>query len=329
MSGIRQRPLPVGALRSFEAVARHLSFRIAAEELYLTQSAVSRQIQGLEDELGASLFSRGTRHVELTGDGAALLRAVAPLLDRLDATVRQIRQAKGRRVVSLSTFASFASLWLIPRLQAFQREHPDIDIRVSASDRLVDLDEEFDLVLRYCSPAQVRAVPGAQRLFGEQVTPVVSPWLLEQVQGGRLPSLAVPTDLARHALLEEDDHRPSAEFLSWRHWLARQGAAGLEPQRWIYLNYTYQQVQGALVGQGVALARLALVDDSLAKGELLEPFGAARRVASPYAYWLMVPPERRLRPEVRQFCDWVRAQAAQTRRRIGEEPETDGLGEHD
>ena len=151
MSGARNRPLSVGPIRAFEAVARLLSFRGAAEELHLTQSAVSRQISSLEAEVGASLFLRGTRHVELTADGAVLLRAVAPALDRLDASVRQIRVGRGRNVVSVTTFASFSSLWLIPRLEAFQRSHADIDIRVSASDKLVDLDEpDLDLALRTC-----------------------------------------------------------------------------------------------------------------------------------------------------------------------------------
>jgi LysR family transcriptional regulator, glycine cleavage system transcriptional activator len=124
------RPLAVGPLRAFEAVARRSSFSAAADELHLTQPAISRQIKGLEDELGAPLFLRGTRSVELTSAGTQLLRGVLPLLNRLDSTVRQIRSARGRRHVSITTFASFASLWLLPRLASFEREHPDIDIRI-------------------------------------------------------------------------------------------------------------------------------------------------------------------------------------------------------
>ena len=130
----RHRPLSVGPIRAFEAVARLLSFRAAAEELHLTQSAISRQIRSLEEEVGALLFQRGTRHVELTGDGALLLRAVIPALERLDTGVRQIRSARGRKIVSVTTFASFSSLWLIPRLEAFQRvasrhRHPHLGQR--------------------------------------------------------------------------------------------------------------------------------------------------------------------------------------------------------
>lgn len=309
---IRQRPASVGPVRAFEAVARHLNFRIAAEELHLTQSAVSRQIRALEDDVGALLFSRGTRHVELTAHGSTLLRAVAPWLDRLDASVRQIRQTRGRRVVNVTTFASFGSLWLIPQMEAFQREHPGIDIRVSASDALVDLDDpEVDLALRYTSPAKVP--PGAIRLFGEVLTPAISRLLAERIAAGDAPPLSTPADLVHHTLAEEDDHRPSAEFLSWRHWLRQHGLPNLEPHRWLFLNFTYQQVQAAQAGQGVALARVALCAEQLQQGDLVEPFGPAGRIASPYAYWLVVSSASQAREEVRQFCDWVQARAAATR----------------
>lgn len=317
MNQARHRPLAVGPLRAFEAVARRLSFRAAAEELFLTQSAISRQIQALEDEVGASLFSRGTRHVALTADGSTLLAAVTPALERLDAGVRQIRQQRGRRGVNLSTFASMASMWLLPRIEAWQREQPEMDIRIDASDRLVDLDEpEVELVLRHC-PADA-APPGALRLFGETLTPVIGQRLLGQLAAGGAPPLATPADLAAHTLLEEDDPRPRARPLRWRHWLAQQGLPALEPRRWIYLNFTYQQVQAALSGQGVALARLALVAESLERGELVEPFGPGARIATPYAYWLVIAPGRKDRPEVQRFAAWVQEQAALTRRAMGE-----------
>ena len=123
---LRSRPIAAGQLRAFEAVARHLNFRLASEELALTQSAVSRQIQSLEEDVGVSLFYRHTRAVELTGAGTQLLRAVVPSLERIDSAVRMIRQSVGRKSVAISTWASFASMWLIPRLEAFQNEYPDI-----------------------------------------------------------------------------------------------------------------------------------------------------------------------------------------------------------
>ena len=313
MNRLAHRALAVGPLRAFEAVARRSSFSAAAEELHLTQPAISRQIKGLEDELGAPLFNRGTRRVELTNAGTLLLRSVLPLLQRLDSTVRQIRSTRGRRHVSITTFASFASLWLLPRLASFEREHPDIDIRISASDVLADLDDpDVDLALRYCHPDGAPA--GATRLFGEVVTPVVGRGLAEQAARGLAPPLAVPADLARHTLLEEDDHRASAEYLAWRHWLRLHGQPQLEPARWLQLNFTYQQVQAALSGQGVAMARLALVAESLARGELIEPFGPAYRIASPFAYWLIECNHgHAARGEVVSFARWLVAQAAQTR----------------
>jgi LysR family transcriptional regulator, glycine cleavage system transcriptional activator len=315
---IRQRPLGIGPLRAFEAVARRLSFSGAAEELHLTQSAVSRQIRALEDELGAVLFLRGTRHVELTAAGSALLRSAAPLIDRLDASVRQIRTVRGRRRVSLTTFASFASLWLIPKLQAFQRDHPEIDIRVSAGDAIVGMDDpELDLALRYCKPES--APPASVRLFGEVVTPVISASLAAQALQGMAPRIERPADLARCTLLEEDDNRASTEYLSWRHWLRGHGEPRVEPQRWIYMNFTYQQIQAALAGQGVALARLALVNEAIERGELVEPFGeAGRDRSSPFAYWLVPATAAEERPELQEFKRWVVEQAAVTRGAIGE-----------
>jgi LysR family glycine cleavage system transcriptional activator len=315
-----RRPLSLGNLRAFEAVARRLSFSDAAAELFVTQSAVSRQIKGLEGELGAVLFVRGTRHVELTQSGRVLQRSVESGLGQIDASVRQIRQSRSRKRVSVTTFASFGSLWLLPRIEAFQRQYPDIDIRVSATDMIADLDDpELDLSLRYCSPAQ--APEGAVRLFGEVLTPVVSRSLMEQIRRGQAPPLATPADLVQHTLAEEDDTKTSTEFLSWRRWLTLNGQPALEPKRWLYLNFTYQQVQAALAGHGVALARVALVFEALQRGELIEPFGAAGRIASPYVYWLIASPAGEARPEVAQFCDWVLEQAAITRHAIGERAE--------
>lgn len=312
MNQVSRRPLQVGPLRAFEAVARLSSFRAAGEELHLTQPAISRQIRTLEDELGTRLFLRGTRHVELTTAGASLLRTVEPWLARLDTAVQQIRNQGARQRVTVTTFASFASLWLLPRLQDFQRQHPSVDIRVSAQDALADFDDpEVDLALRYCHPDS--KPPGAVPMFDEVLTPVASPGLRD----ARGAPPRQPADLAGFTLLEEDDHRPSAEFLSWRHWLAHRAPPGLEPRGWIYLNYTYQQIQAALSGQGVALARVALVQESLQRGELVEPFGAAGRITSPYSYWLVRWPSWRDTPELRAFEQWLLQQAAATRAALG------------
>ncbi|OYU92438.1 MAG: LysR family transcriptional regulator, partial [Burkholderiales bacterium PBB5] len=161
---------------------------------------------------------------------------------------------------------------------------------------------------------------GAEPMFGELLTPVARPWLVQQAAQGQVPPLRSAADLAGHALLEEDDRLPSSGGLSWRRWLQRMGQPGLEPRRWIYLNYTHQQVQGALSGQGVALARLALVHDLLARGELVEPFGPAGRLPGLAGYWLVPLPGARLTPELQAFIAWVRDEAAATRAALGDAP---------
>lgn len=324
MNRVPHRPLPLDSLRSFEAVARRLSFSAAAEELHLTQPAISRQIKALEEELGAPLFHRATRRVELTAAGQTLLRVVAPSLARLDACVRQIRMTRSRELVSVTTFPSMASLWLMPRLPAFEHTHPGADIRIAATDRLIETDDfELDVALRHCLPE--RAPAGAERLFGECLTPVIGAGLAEAIARGEAPALNRPADLAGHTLIEMDDGSASAADLSWSAWLGAQSLAGLTPRRWMTMNYTHQQIQAALSGQGVALARLALVDETIARGDLVEPFGRSARLDVAWSYWLVTlagagePP----RPEVRAFADWVRQQAAHTRELIGDRADPD------
>lgn len=316
---LRTRPISAGHLRAFEAVARHLNFRAASEEMALTQSAVSRQIQSLEEEVGVSLFLRHTRAVELTSAGAQLLTAVSQSLPRIDNAVRQIRQSAGRRAVSLTTFASFASMWLIPRLEQFQRDNPEIDIRIDATDVSLDLDiADVDLALRYGPMANMP--PHAVRLFGEQLTPVASPWLLKS--GAPLKK---PADLTQFALIEAGDaHQSHLEWLTWRRWFDENGMPKLQPKRWLYFNYAYQMVQAALTGQGIVLARLPMIAEALANGDLVEPLPDLR-MDSPMAYWLIVGPRSDHRPEIKDFCAWLTQQSKATRETIGEVPDPDTI----
>jgi len=323
-----RRPLPLDCLRTFEAVARLLSFSAAAEELNLTQPAISRQIKGLEEELGAPLFTRATRRVELTGAGQMLLRAVEPALVRIDASVRQIRLSRSRAMVSVTTFPSFASLWLMPRLPDFERDHPLADIRIAATDRMIETDDaELDVALRHCDVS--KAPDGAIRLFGELLTPVIGARLADAIERGSAPPLRRPADLVDHTLLEMDDGLPGSLATCWPVWLAAQGLGQLAPRRWISVNYTHQQVQAALAGQGVALARLAMVHDVVERGDLVEPFGHAGRLWASPCYWLvrLGGPDARQRPEVQSFSDWVLTQAALTRQAIGDvaDPEDEML----
>ena len=312
---LRTRAIGAGHLRAFLAVARHLNFRAAADELALTQSAVSRQIQSLEDEVGMPLFLRHSRAVELTGAGAQLLHAVQPALEAIDATVRQIRQTAGRKSVAITTWASFAAMWLIPRLEAFRRTHPDIDIRIDTGDAVLDLETtDVDLAIRYSASV---IDPGAQSLFGEELVLVASPALLKNG-----PPLRKPADAAHFTLIETGDvHRmPQLEWLSWQRWFAANGCDQLQPPRWLYFNYAHQIVQAALAGQGLAIARLPLVTDALAAGDLIEVL-PEHRLASPLSYWLLQGPRSVARPEVQAFCQWLLNQAEETRAHMQQRPD--------
>ncbi|MEG0937062.1 MAG: LysR substrate-binding domain-containing protein [Comamonas sp.] len=312
---LRTRAIGAGHLRAFLAVARHLNFRAAADELALTQSAVSRQIQSLEDEVGIPLFLRHSRAVELTGAGAQLLHAVQPALESIDSTVRQIRQTAGRKSVAITTWASFAAMWLIPRLEAFQRSHPDIDIRIDTGDAVVDLETtDVDLAIRY-SKAVDASARSAQPLFGEELVLVASPALLKSG-----PALRTPADAAHYTLIETGDvHRmPHLEWLSWQRWFAANGCDQLQPPRWLYFNYAHQIVQAALAGQGLAIARLPLVADALAAGDLIEVL-PDHRLASPLSYWLLQGPRSHERAEVQAFCQWLMTEADKTRAAMQDE----------
>jgi DNA-binding transcriptional LysR family regulator len=152
------------------------------------------------------------------------------------------------------------------------------------------------------------------------LTPVASPWLLKDPGGAVLTK---PSDLANFALIEAGDaNRTHLEWLSWRRWLDEQQLPRLQPQRWLYFNYAYQMVQAALTGQGVVLARMPMVAESLANGDLVEPMPQLR-MDSPMAYWLIVGPRSGQRPEIQAFCDWLQTQSQATRATIGEVPDPD------
>jgi LysR family transcriptional regulator, glycine cleavage system transcriptional activator len=314
----RSRPIGVGNLRAFEAVAKHLNFRLAAEDLALTQSAVSRQIQALEESVGVTLFLRHTRAVELTQAGVQMLSAVTPSLERIDQAVNQVRLRSGRCSITLTTFASLASMWLIPRLGSFQSQYPEVDLRIDASDHFVDLEtSDLDLAIRYGPLAQMPA--SATRLFGEHLTPVASPEMAHRV------SLEKTSDLKRLTLIEDVGRvNTHHEWLTWRRWLHAFNQSKLEPKRWMYFSFAHQMYEAALDGQGVVLARTPLVSRHLADGTLVEPIRNSR-VNSPMVYWYVLSPHAERRPELQAFTDWLESEALLTRVAIGDMPEPDTI----
>ena len=293
---------PLDLLAAFDAAARHLSFTKAAAERFLTQSAISRQMRALEDELGTALFRRQHRALALTPQGARLFAVCTAVLAQLRGTVRELRAPSQREVLALTTTPGLASFWLIPRLPGFTRAHPGIDVRLDASFEMRDLSREgFDLAIRY---ARAEKVAG-QALFGEKVLPVCSPKLLRH-----LP-LAKPQDLAAHTLLQMEPSISGGMPVEWEPWLQAMGLADLEPAARLSMSGYNEVVAAAVAGQGVALGRRPLVDELLREGRLVAPL--PKTIATPRSYILVVDPSARARSAVRALEAWLLQQAAQER----------------
>lgn len=300
---LRQLP-SLDFLKGFEAAGRRLSFTRAAEELHLTQSALSRQVQALEAALGVALFERRHRALALTRAGEAYHREISSFLGALAAATASLQETERAPGLALSTTVSFASLWIIPRLSAFRARRPDVEVFVSADDRLVDLARgDIDVAVRYL-PAE-SAPPGAVRLFGERMLPVASPALLKRAGA----PLRQPADLARHVLLHLDDPDGGMPWLDWRAWLAANGRAELKPAGSLRFKLYDQVIQAAIGGQGVALGRIPLVASLLRAGTLVAPF--PKRYESTRGYYVVVAPHARSRGDVTAFVEWLRDEAAQ------------------
>jgi DNA-binding transcriptional LysR family regulator len=297
------RALPsLDFLRGFEAAGRRLSFTLAAQELFVTQSALSRQIKALEDALGMPLFERRHRALALTAAGAVFHREISDLLEALAGSAERVRGAARSPGVTLSTTVSFASLWVIPRLAAFRALHPHVEVYVSADDRVVDLARgDVDLAVRYLPDGAAPA--NAIRLFGERMTPVASPKLVR----GTL-KLRGPRDLARHVLVHLDDPEGHTPWLDWRSWLASNGEPGLKPAGSLRFRMYDQVVQAALGAQGVALGRLPMLAGHLRDGRLVAPF--ARKYDIARGYFALTSPRAAEREDVTAFLEWLCQEAA-------------------
>ncbi len=293
---------PLDLLVGFESAARHLSFTKAGEELFLTQSAVSRQIKELEDELGVALFQRRHRALALTEAGQQFYGATAQVLATMRAATERLRTQAGKRSVAVTTTHSFAALWLIPRLAGFTRAHPGVDVRITAETRVQDLARDgLDIAIRH-GPASL-AGPDALRLMGEKVFPVCSPKLVKRI------ALDKPEDLRHHVLLQYDDPDGRHPWLHWKTWLEVERIADLRPAGTLSFSGYEQIIPAAVAGHGVALGRSPLVQDLLASGELIAPF---RSTADPArAYYAITAKDSAARPEVADFVAWLKEEAAQ------------------
>src|SRR5437016_495660 len=288
-------------LAGFEAAARHLSFTKAGAELFLTQSAVSRQIKELEEQLGVALFHRRHRALALTDAGQQFYSAAAQVITTMRTATERLRAQSGRkRPLSVTTTSSFAALWLIPRLAGFTRTHPGIDVRITAETRVQDLDRDgLDLAIRHGPPSL--AGPNAVRLFGERVFPVCSPKLLKK------NPLREPADLKNHCLLQYDDPDARHPWLHWKTWFEVARIPDLRPAGTLSFSGYEQIIPAAVAGHGVALGRSPLVKDLLASKELVAPFKSSADPAR--AYFAIISKAAAGRPEVADFVEWLKQEA--------------------
>ncbi|MEM7225281.1 MAG: transcriptional regulator GcvA [Pseudomonadota bacterium] len=304
---------PLNGLRAFEAAARHMSFTTAAEELHVTQAAISRQVKLLEEHLGADLFRRYNRRLELTDGGRAYFLVLRHAFNHMDLATKQLFPESDDTTLKVSVLNSLAQKWLLPRLSDFQARAPNIEVLLSASDRLVDFSrEDFHIALRY-GAGGYRGLE-VQRLMTDKVFPVCSPRLLE----GDVP-LRAPKDLANHALLHDILGARNEDMQHWGRWLTAAGAAEVDHTRGPAFNQLGMILAAAVDGQGVALGRLSLTADDLAAGHLVCPFGPV--LDARYATYMVSPASTVDLPKVRLFREWLLEEAAKTMAQTAALPE--------
>jgi LysR family glycine cleavage system transcriptional activator len=300
-SVLRRLP-PLNALKAFEAAARHESFTRAAEELCVTQGAVSHQVKALELELGVKLFNRERQRLVITDAGREYLTVLRDALDRIAVGTERLLQRQSSGVLTVSTSPDFAAKWLVNRLGRFAEEHAGIDLRVSATLQHVDFArEDVDLAVRHGEGNW----PGldAVRLSPEHLSAVCSPKLL----AGR-NRLARPSDVLKFPLLHTDDRK------DWTRWLEAAGVEGAELSHGPVLNRESMVIDAAIDGQGVALARTTLAATDLINGRLVRPFADELRLSK--TYWIVCPKATTSLPKIVTFREWLLAEAANDMRQL-------------
>lgn len=285
-------------IRGFVAVGRRMSITLAAQDLCLTQSAVSRQIQALEEKLGVKLLTRNYRSIAFTAEGERLYRSADGAVQQLQDVMGEIRTTGALRPVSLSATIGVVGLWLLPRLNRFQKLHPNVDIRISANNLVGDLrHDDIDLSIRYTTAAL--APKGAIKLFEEVVAPVAHPSFGIKFNKSLDQLLTLP-------LLEFDN--PEHPYIQWASWLNTEEYETSKKRSPIRFNQYDQVIQAALAGQGVALGRLTLIQPYIDEGRLVVVGPAMDPKKISKAYWLLQA-EERPRKEVNKVAAWIAAEA--------------------
>jgi len=285
-------------MRAFEAAARHLSFTRAADELNVTQAAISHQVKALEQDLGMPLFERLNRALHLTKAGQTLYPAVTEALDILATAVDRLHRDDRSGELTVTTTDSFAATWLVPRLGRFRKAFPQIDVRIATADESVDFARaNVDLAIRYGTGEWPDL--SVERLMTEEIFPVCAPSLLRDG-----PPLEKPADLKHHTLLQDDMR------IDWRMWLMAAGETDVPTGRGPIYQHSNLVLQAAEQGDGVALARSVLVADALSSGRLVKPFDVT--LPARFAYYVVCPRADRDRPKVKAFREWLFDEIGQT-----------------
>jgi LysR family glycine cleavage system transcriptional activator len=292
---------PLKAVRYFESAARHLSFSKAAEELNVTHSAISHQIKALEGWIGQPLFERTGRALRLTEAGRQFLPPVRSAFRQLTEAAEDLRQANRGGPLTVSVLPSLASKWLVPRLFDFRSKHPEIEVRISATDRVEQIGQGgIDIAVRYGRGRW----PGveAELLLQDDLFPICSPALLKGDT-----QLKQPSDL-QHFNLLNDSTWEAARFDFWHQWLAQAGVTGLELKGGFSFNYSNLLVQAAIDGLGIALGNTLLAGDDLKAGRLVKPFDIT--ISLDTAYYVVYVRDALKRQKIRAFRDWLVEQIA-------------------
>ena len=290
---------PLNSLRAFDAASRHASFTRAAQELFVTQGAISRHVAALETWLKVQLFARNPRGIELTPKGAVFFRIVRGALDQIEYGTRQLQQKPDDKTLRLKLPPTFAIRWLVPRLAQFHAFKPDIDVQITTSHHPVNFNRE-DVDACIHSDTQPLAEAKCRRLFGEALLPVCSPALLQ-----RGPRLHKPRDLAHHVLVCSL-HRPR----DWPTWLGAAGVHDVDGNNGMKIENSALAYQAAIDGLGVAIAQRSFIEDDLKSGRLVAPF--ALQVPTDGAYYLGYPADRPKSEGVAAFETWIVREAAKT-----------------
>jgi LysR family glycine cleavage system transcriptional activator len=295
----------LGALRAFEAAARLRSFSKAAAELNVTPAAISHQIHALEADLGVVLFQRRNRAVELTASARVLLPGLSEAFAGIHASLRRLRAHNEAGALNVTASPSFAAKWLVLRLHRFQERHPEIDVRISASDEVVDLaDGDFDMAIRYGSGHY----PGlaVELLARNEVFPACSPSLLE-----RGSPLRTPEDLRRHALIHDQAVDRDPLVPTWPMWLKAAGVRDFAGTGGLSFSAGHLALDAAIAGHGVVLAYSTIAAADLAAGRLVRLFSLS--LPDLFAYYIVTVPGALERPKIRAFRDWLCEETAEFR----------------